>query len=123
MVPGSTFRYGSNFIRLTFNPRLSSRQPIEAAANPLPKLDTTPPVTKMYLEDIPASPSLIVFDWRTWRARSIISAFLDKRKNGNRSKGERVDLVTVSHAHRVRLRRRLVEVGSGAPVLETPLQE
>src|SRR5579862_2287565 len=55
MVPGSTFRYGSNFIRLTFKPRLSSRHPIDAAASPLPKEDTTPPVTKMYFADIASS--------------------------------------------------------------------
>src|SRR5207253_8118216 len=35
-------------MRLTFRPRLSSRQPMEAAARPLPREDTTPPVTKMY---------------------------------------------------------------------------
>src|SRR5579864_2384884 len=55
MVPGSTFRYGSNFIRLTFSPRLSSRHPNDAAASPLPKEDTTPPVTKMYFADIASS--------------------------------------------------------------------
>src|SRR6185436_3709507 len=33
----------------TLKPRASSRQPIEDAARPLPKLETTPPVTKMYL--------------------------------------------------------------------------
>jgi hypothetical protein len=54
-VPGSTFRYGSNFIRLTLRPRLSSRQPMDAAARPLPSEDTTPPVTKMYLADIASS--------------------------------------------------------------------
>src|SRR5262245_34845433 len=48
MVPGSTFRYGSNFCRVTVNPRLSSSLPIEAAAKPLPSEDTTPPVMKMY---------------------------------------------------------------------------
>src|SRR6476659_7381173 len=42
IVPGSTFRYGSNFMMLTLIPRLSSRQPIEAAASPLPSEDTTP---------------------------------------------------------------------------------
>src|SRR5579871_2817309 len=36
---------------LTRSPRLSSRQPMEAAARPLPRLDTTPPVTKMYFAD------------------------------------------------------------------------
>jgi hypothetical protein len=38
--------------QLTLSPRLSSRQPIEAAASPLPKDETTPPVTKMYLADM-----------------------------------------------------------------------
>src|SRR6187549_2173773 len=59
MVPGSTLRYGSNFSRFTLNPRLSSRQPIEADANPLPKDETTPPVTKMNFLSIYISPSLL----------------------------------------------------------------
>src|SRR6266567_1327555 len=63
MVPGSTFRYGSNFIMLTRSPRLSSRQPIDAAARPLPKLDTTPPVTKTYFADIDATSRLDCWDW------------------------------------------------------------
>ena len=49
MVPGSTLRYGSNFWHVTFSPRLSSRQPMDAAAMPLPNEETTPPVTKMNL--------------------------------------------------------------------------
>src|SRR2546421_2436539 len=49
MVPGSTLIYGSSFISVTRRPRASSRHPIEDAARPLPKLETTPPVTKMYL--------------------------------------------------------------------------
>src|ERR1700675_1072806 len=49
MVPGSTLRYGSNFCSVTLSPRLSSRQPMDAAAMPLPRDETTPPVTKMYL--------------------------------------------------------------------------
>ena len=49
MVPGSTFRYGSNFCSVTFSPRLSSRHPIDAAAIPFPSEETTPPVTKIYL--------------------------------------------------------------------------
>src|SRR5712675_940525 len=49
IVPGSTFRYGSNFCSETVNPRLSSRQPIDAAAIPLPRDETTPPVTKINL--------------------------------------------------------------------------
>src|SRR6185369_167196 len=34
---------------VTCRPRASSKAPIEDAASPLPKLETTPPVTKMYL--------------------------------------------------------------------------
>src|SRR5436190_17094721 len=49
MVPGSTLMYGSNFCSVTLYPWPSSRQPIDAAARPLPSEDTTPPVTKIYL--------------------------------------------------------------------------
>src|SRR6266568_3377284 len=49
MVPGSTLIYGSSFISVTRRPRASSKHPIEEAARPLPRLETTPPVTKMYL--------------------------------------------------------------------------
>src|ERR1700748_2567360 len=63
IVPGSTFRYGSNFIMLTRKPRLSSRQPMDAAPRPLPKLDTTPPVTKTYFADIAATSELECADW------------------------------------------------------------
>src|SRR5438874_8245120 len=74
MVPGSTFKYGSNFMMLTLSPRLSSRHPIEAAASPLPSEDTTPPVTKMYFADISASLFLIVVIGRAWDARSSIAS-------------------------------------------------
>src|SRR6476620_8603949 len=80
MVPGSTLRYGSNFIRLTRSPRASSRQPMEAAARPLPRLDTTPPVTKMYFADT-ASPLNFGFGWRTGWARSSIAEW---RRRGKR---------------------------------------
>src|ERR1035441_955253 len=63
MVPGSTLRYGSNFIMFTRKPRLSSRQPIEAAARPLPKLDTTPPVTKTCFADMDATSKVDCWDW------------------------------------------------------------
>src|ERR1700722_17869414 len=49
MVPGSTFREGSHFWRVTLSPRLSSRQAMEAAATPFPREETTPPVTNTYL--------------------------------------------------------------------------
>src|SRR5262245_31198627 len=39
--------YGSIFCSVTRKPRASNSDPIEAAASPLPKDDTTPPVTKM----------------------------------------------------------------------------
>src|SRR5512132_4225682 len=48
IVPGSTFRYGSNFCTCTLSPRALSRRPSEAAVMPLPSEDTTPPVTKTY---------------------------------------------------------------------------
>src|SRR5215468_3919903 len=40
--------YGSIFCSVTRKPRASSSAPIEASARPLPRDDTTPPVTKMY---------------------------------------------------------------------------
>src|SRR5436190_8182916 len=48
MVPGSTLRYGSNFMIVTRIPRSTRSRPIDAAAIPLPSDETTPPVTKMY---------------------------------------------------------------------------
>src|SRR5665213_247935 len=59
-------------MRLTLMPRASRRQPMEAAARPLPRLDTTPPVTKMYFADINAT-SLIVRDGRARCAQSSIA--------------------------------------------------
>ena len=53
IVPGSMFRYGSNFWAWTRRPRALSRRPSEAATMPLPSAETTPPVTKTY------------FVWRT----------------------------------------------------------
>src|SRR5277367_6823337 len=50
-------------MRLTRSPRDSRRQPMEAAARPLPSEDTTPPVTKMYFADIFASPEFVGFGW------------------------------------------------------------
>ena len=41
--------YGSNFCIVTLSPRSTSSRPSEAAAMPLPREETTPPVTKMYL--------------------------------------------------------------------------
>src|SRR3990170_5129022 len=49
IVPGSTFRYGSNFWALTERPRDFSRRPSDAATIPLPSAETTPPVTNTYL--------------------------------------------------------------------------
>src|SRR5918998_4240769 len=44
-------------MQVTLKPRASSRQPMLDAASPFPRLDTTPPVTKIYL-GIP-SPSVV----------------------------------------------------------------
>src|SRR5512146_1066546 len=49
IVPGSTFKYGSNFWSCTRSPRALSRRPSDAATIPFPSAETTPPVTKMYL--------------------------------------------------------------------------
>jgi hypothetical protein len=49
MVPGSTLRYGSSLTIEILRPRDSSMAAREEAAMPLPREETTPPVTKMYL--------------------------------------------------------------------------
>src|SRR5580698_2323209 len=82
MVPGSTFRYGSNFIRLMRSPRASSRHPMEAAASPLPSDDTTPPVTKMYFADIAATSSNGGLGC-AWCAHPSISLILCKTRPGD----------------------------------------
>src|SRR5439155_9494235 len=50
MVPGSTLRYGSSFWRETLSRRAFRMFPIEAAVMPLPREETTPPVTKTYFD-------------------------------------------------------------------------
>jgi hypothetical protein len=61
MVPGSTFRYGSSLRKLTRSPRASSSAPVDAEARPLPRDESTPPVTKMNfvgrLSFIPSPPA------------------------------------------------------------------
>src|SRR5207342_1672473 len=49
IVPGSTFRYGSNFCALTERPRAFRSRPSDAATIPFPSADTTPPVTNTNL--------------------------------------------------------------------------
>jgi hypothetical protein len=46
-VPGSIFKYGSNFLILTLYPLDCNNVAIEAEAIPLPRDETTPPVTKI----------------------------------------------------------------------------
>src|SRR5674476_717183 len=48
IVPGSTFRYGSNFWSCTCSPRALRSRPSDAATIPFPSAETTPPVTKTY---------------------------------------------------------------------------
>src|SRR4029453_4062735 len=48
IVPGSTFRYGSNFWTWTFRPRALRSRPSDAAVIPFPSDETTPPVTNTY---------------------------------------------------------------------------
>src|SRR3954462_11011907 len=49
IVPGSTVRYGSSLMRVTLRPRDSRIAARDAEAMPLPREDTTPPVTKTNL--------------------------------------------------------------------------
>src|SRR5919197_3230121 len=49
MVPGSTLMYGSSLMLVTRMPRDSRIAARDAAAMPLPREETTPPVTKTYL--------------------------------------------------------------------------
>src|SRR5688572_15375231 len=49
MVPGSTLMYGSSLMLVTLMPRDSRIAAREAAAIPLPREETTPPVTNTYL--------------------------------------------------------------------------
>jgi hypothetical protein len=53
---------------------------MEAAARPLPRLDTTPPVTKTYFADIDATSFLVVWLGRTWWARSSMAEMWMQRK-------------------------------------------
>ena len=41
--------YGSSFYIVTRSPRLFSSRPSDEAVSPFPRLDATPPVTKMCL--------------------------------------------------------------------------
>src|SRR5262245_46965460 len=49
IVPGSTFRYGSDFCAETDRPPALGSRPSEAATMPFPSAETTPPVTNTYL--------------------------------------------------------------------------
>ena len=61
MVPGSMLMYGSNFCMVTLYPRAFKSLPREAAVIPLPRPDTTPPVTKMYFTAIAHSSFSMIF--------------------------------------------------------------
>src|SRR5687767_13857861 len=54
MVPGSTLMYGSSLMLVTRMPRDSRIAARDAAAIPLPREETTPPVTNTYLAIYPA---------------------------------------------------------------------
>src|SRR5215475_2422655 len=88
-------------MRLTLSPRLSSRQPIEAAARPLPKEDTTPPVTKMYFADIASSLYFGLENCAGWRARSIMAEIGGEGNVENRV----ADCATIRHIPPICLRR------------------
>src|ERR1700687_6229498 len=92
MVPGSTFRYGSHFCRVTVKPRLSRRHPIEEAATPLPSEETTPPVTKIYFGAIRATggsrrfvcpPAGVTYTQLCSQPGKVSNATVGTRKNQN----------------------------------------
>ena len=85
---GSTLRYGSNFIRLTLRPRLSSRQPMEAAASPLPRKTRLRPSQRCTLQT--CSRHLILLG-RVGRAGCALPIIANSRGDGNRDgSGDRV---------------------------------
>src|SRR5215210_4340166 len=59
-------------MQVTLKPLASSRQPMLDAAKPFPKLDTTPPVTKMYL----GIPSPFVCRPRTFPGAGLVALAL-----------------------------------------------
>src|SRR6266496_6487581 len=71
-------------MRLTLRPRASRRQPMEAAARPLPSEDTTPPVTKMYFADIDSSSSDCFVGCAGWRGAQ--PSMKEKRRTRKREK-------------------------------------
>src|ERR1700733_8139008 len=107
-------------MRLTLMPRASRRQPIEAAASPLPSEDTTPPVTKMDFADMSAT-SLDDFWICAWCARLSIAG------SGGRGKYNRdYDLIKspagAEKANRLFMRRNgfsmMRKLTTAAPVLK-----
>ena len=47
-MPGSTFKYGSSFLRRTEYPLACNNAPRAADAKPFPNEETTPPVINIY---------------------------------------------------------------------------
>src|SRR5215467_5365605 len=83
IVPGSTFRYGSNFCSWTRSPRAFSRRPSEAATIPFPSADTTPPVTKTYF----GSRTLTGFQGSTRCGRSLSRGRTDEPRKPRKHLG------------------------------------
>src|SRR5215467_6129548 len=75
IVPGSTFRYGSNFCSWTRSPRAFSRRPSEAATMPFPSAETTPPVTKTYF----GARALTGFQGSSGSGRSLVRLWTNHR--------------------------------------------
>jgi hypothetical protein len=55
---------------------------MEAAARPLPRLDTTPPVTKTYFADINATSGLNCWDWTYLVGTIKYDREVNRRKEG-----------------------------------------
>src|SRR5919201_3493297 len=80
MVPGSTLIYGSSLMLVTRMPRDSRIAARDAAAMPLPREETTPPVTKTYLVIYLACVGFEEFTPFRRPSRAIGRAFLRSRR-------------------------------------------
>src|ERR1700726_1777989 len=138
MVPGSTFTYGSNFIKVTVKPRASRIAPTDAAATPLPREDTTPPVMKMYLVAMVNSPQVSLssprpplpatarpdLGARTWRRAlaivAIVAIVLSRQASGSRPEQPLDALEVLPRVHAGQARAGQQQHADRHPMLEGP---
>src|SRR5579875_20112 len=107
IVPGSTFRYGSNFCSCTRRPRALRRRPSDAATIPFPSAETTPPVTKTYF----GARALTGFQGSSGAGGGLrggaASSAHERRQPGERLRGERAADADQAGRHDRERRQRL----------------